>query len=138
MFRVIGSVVVVVVDVVSVVVSVVEVAVLHDVMISERAIKPVVSSIRQWMLFGNSFFNNSPFCRMLVEKPKIAVLVSWGKNRHTIQGLNLFVINQKIISILDNIVILTLQFSLYSCQVASAFCFIEFRVKFYLQNGQTG
>ena len=52
------------------------------------------------------------FCRMLVEKPKIAVLVSWVKNRHTIQGLNLFVINQKIISILDNIVILTLQFSI--------------------------
>jgi len=83
--RIIGS-AVVAVDVVSVVDVAVEVAVLHDVMTSERAIKPVVSSIRQWMLFGNSFFNSSPFCRMLVEKPKIAVSVSWGNNRHNVQG----------------------------------------------------
>ena len=71
MFRVIGSVVVVVVDVVSVVVSVVEVAVLHDVMISERAIKPVVSSIRQRILFGDKFFKSSPFFVVcLLKSPK--------------------------------------------------------------------
>jgi hypothetical protein len=60
-FRVTGSVVVVVVEVVLVVVVTVEFAVLHDVVTSKRAIKPVVSSIRQRILFGDKFFKSSPF-----------------------------------------------------------------------------
>jgi hypothetical protein len=39
---------------------------------------------------------------------------------------------------LDNIVILTLQFSLDDCQVSAEYCLFVFHVKFYLQNGQTG
>jgi hypothetical protein len=52
---------VVVVVVVEFVVVAVVVAVLHDVVTSKRAIKPVVSSIRQRILFGDKFFKSSPF-----------------------------------------------------------------------------
>ena len=39
---------------------------LHDAATKAKAIKPVLSSIRQWILFGNRFFNCSPFlCRIL-------------------------------------------------------------------------
>jgi hypothetical protein len=52
------------VDVVVVVVDVI--VLLHDAATRARAIKPVLNSIRQWILFGNRFFNCSPFlCRML-------------------------------------------------------------------------
>jgi hypothetical protein len=36
------------------------VAFVHDVVIRVSAIAPVTSSIRQWILFGNWFFNSSP------------------------------------------------------------------------------
>ena len=49
--------------VVAVVVEVVEL--LHDAATRARAITPVLSSIRQWILLGNRFINYSPFsCRM--------------------------------------------------------------------------
>jgi hypothetical protein len=52
---------VVVVRIVVVVVVAVGVAVLHDTITIERATKPVVSSIRQWILFGDKYFKSSPF-----------------------------------------------------------------------------
>jgi hypothetical protein len=52
------------VDVVAVVVDVV--VLLHDATTKAKAIKPVLNNIRQWILFGNRFFNCSPFlCHML-------------------------------------------------------------------------
>jgi hypothetical protein len=114
-----GAAMVVVVDVVgaAVVVAVVEVVVLHDAITSERAIRPVVSSIRQWILSGNRFFKFLLFCRMLVEKSKISRSVSFSRCSLEIQGQSFPLQIRKIVSILDNIVILTLQFSHYRCQV---------------------